>query len=103
MVSLAILSLLLGLFYVLEINFIIQDSFRVEHIRKNLRELTLQNQSLAAHGALRMNTHTMEEVRERFSLTEVKVLTYLQPRTPQFSLKAYPYSERSGKEGNRYE
>jgi len=103
MVILSLMMLLLGLFYVLEVNVMIHDSFRMETIKKHIRELALQNQSLAAHSALRLNTQSMEEIKGRFSLIEVKALTYIEPKTAQFSLKGYHYSGRTEGQGILYE
>ena len=83
--------LLLGLLYILEVNTIIQDSFRAEEMKRHLRKLSLENQSLESRSDLRMNTEKMEEIKVRFSLTEVKTFTYLAAKSAQFSLKGYPY------------
>ncbi|MBI3420503.1 MAG: hypothetical protein HY006_00380 [Candidatus Sungbacteria bacterium] len=103
MVVLFLMTLLLGLFYVLEINVIIRDSSRIHVIKNHLRDLALQSQSLAAHSALRLNTQVVEEIKGRFSLTEAKVLTYIEPKPAQFSLKEYPHLNRSLEQGNHYE
>lgn len=75
----------------LEMNFVLQDSSRLDNLKGSLRELTLDHQSLLAEMSSQMNERGLSAVKHSFDLTEVTSLTFIEPGAVQFSLREYLY------------
>ena len=82
---------LFSLLYILEVNFIIQDTFTVKQLKKQAQEILLKNQLLSAQASLYVYNEDEKALKDKFHLTEVKTFLALEQKATQFSLRQSPY------------